>query len=129
MFRAFALPSKRERLVTVFGNPRRRKQALDDLNHADLWDPRYARPIDGWAASALEALRAAGAPATCHVISDSEDMDGREMVLEEAVEACEAFSFASIVCCIPGVLAFFWDEESTPRDRVLLYRPRERVAR
>ena len=56
MFRAFALPSKRERLVTIFGNPRRRRRALDDLNHSNLWDPRYARAIDGWEGSVLEEI-------------------------------------------------------------------------
>lgn len=126
MFRAFAKPSKRDRLVAMFGNPKRREQALDDLNHSDLWDPRYAQAVAS-NVCALDVLVAAGAPSTCHIISDSDELDGRDMPLEEAVEACENFDFASILCCIPGELAFFFDEAAAPRPRILLRRASERT--
>lgn len=121
MFRAFARTSKRDRLVAIFGNPKRRKQAVDDLNHSDLWDPRYEQPVAS-NVTALYVLRDAGAPLACHIISGADELDGRDMPLEEAVEACENFDFASILCCIPGELAFFFDEAAAPRPRILLRR-------
>lgn len=126
MFRAFAKASKRDRLVAIFGNPKRRAQALDDLNHSDLWDPRYAQTIPP-NVNALDVLVDAGAPSSCHIISGADELDGCDMPLEEAVEACENFDFASILCCIPGELAFFFDEAAAPRPRILLRRTPERV--
>jgi hypothetical protein len=99
--RTFVARAKRDRLLTLLGSPKRRKRALDELNHFDDWDARFAQPVDS-SADVLALLRKAGAPATCHVISDSAELDGRDMPLDEAVSACEAHSFASVLCCVPG---------------------------
>ena len=119
--RTFVVAAKRDRLLTLFGSSKRRKQALDTLNHFDDWDARFAQPVDS-SADVLALLRKAGAPSACHVMSDSPELDGRGMSLDEAVSACESCSFASILCCVPGALAFFFDELQAPRNRVLLRR-------
>ena len=36
--------------------------------------------------------------------------------------ANQAHSFASVLCCVPGTLAFFFDEVAAPRNRMLLRR-------
>lgn len=119
--RTFVVAAKRDRLLTLFGSPKRRKQARDSLNHFADWDARFAQPLDS-SADVLALLRKAGAPSECHVMSDSSELDGRDMPLDEAVSACEAYSFVSVLCCVPGKLAFFFDEVATPRNRVLLRR-------
>jgi hypothetical protein len=119
---AFVVPAKRDRLLTLFGSSKRRRQALDTLNHFAGWDERFAHPINS-PADVLTLLRKSGAPSECHVMSDSSELDGRDMPLEEAVSACEAHSFASVLCCVPGKLAFYFDEIAAPRNRVLLRRP------
>ena len=121
--RTFVVPAKRDRLVALFGSSKRRKQARDALNHFADWDARFAQPVDS-SADVLALLRKAGAPSECHVMSDSPELDGRDMPLDEAVSECEVYSFASILCCLPGELAFFFDEVAAPRNRVLLRRPR-----
>ena len=121
--RAFVVPAKRDRLLALFGSPRRRKQARDALNHFAGWDPRFAQDVHS-SADVIALLRKAGAPSECHVMSDSEELDNRDMPLAEAVSACEAFSFASVLGCVPGELAFFFDEVAAPRNRVLLRRTR-----
>ena len=108
--------------MTLFGRAKRRKQARDALNHFADWDARFAQPVDS-SADVLMLLREAGAPPTCHVMSDSPELDGREMPLDEAVSECEGYPFASVLCCVPGGLAFFFDEVAAPRNRVLLRRP------
>lgn len=121
--RAFVIAAKRDRLVSLFGSTKRRRQACDTLNHFDGWDERFAQRLDS-AADVLAVLRKAGAPSECHVISNSSEFDGRDMPLNEAVSACEGYPFASVLCCIPGQLAFFFDEVAAPRIRVLLRQPR-----
>ena len=74
----------------------------------------------------LQILRAAGAPDRCHVISDDKELDGRDMPLADAVDAATVYDFASILCCVPGELAFFFDESAAPRPMALLRRPRSR---
>ena len=120
--RTFVVAAKRDRLLTLFGSPKRRKQARDSLNHFAYWDARFAQPVDS-STEVLALLRKLGAPSECHVISDSPELDGRDMSLDEAVSACEGYSFASVLCCVPGKLAFFYDEIAGPRNRVLLRRP------
>ncbi len=120
--RTFVAAGRRSRLLTLFGSPKRRKQAPGELNHFADWDTRFAQPVDS-ATDVLSLLRKAGAPAHCHVISDSPELDGRDMPLDEAVSECESYSFASLLCCVPGELAFFFDETWAPRNRVLLRRP------
>src|SRR5262245_5592953 len=91
MLRAFVVPERRDRLLTLFGSPRRRKQARDALNHFADWDARFVQAVHS-SADVIALLRKAGAPSECHVISDSEELDSRDMPLAEAVSACEAFS-------------------------------------
>jgi hypothetical protein len=122
--RTFVVAAKRDRLLALFGNPKRRKLALDALNHFAGWDARFAQLVDS-SADVLALLRAAGASSECHVMSDSPELDGRDMPLDEAVRACEGHSFASVICCVPGKLAFFFDELRAPRNRVLLRRSGE----
>jgi hypothetical protein len=119
--RTFVAPWKRDRLLTLFGAPKRCKQACDALNHFADWDARFAQHVDS-STDVLTLLRKAGAPPQCHVISDSPELDARDIPLAEAVDACENHSFASVLCCVSGELAFFFDEVATPRTRVLLRR-------
>lgn len=121
--RAFAVPPRQDRLLFLLSHPKRRHEVLDSLNHFKYWDARFARPLDS-CADALCQLVEAGAPSECHIMSDQSDLDRRDMPLEEAIAACEDGHFASVLCCVPGFLAFFIDESAAPRSRVLLQRPR-----
>ena len=118
---AFVVAAKRDRFVALLGSRKRRRAFLDDLNHFSDWDERYAHPVPAHS-DITAVLREAGAPAECRVIADNTALDGRDMPLGDAVAASEEHSFASIICCIPGELAFYYGEVSTPRNRVLLQR-------
>ncbi|HEY2293382.1 MAG TPA: hypothetical protein VGM86_21990 [Thermoanaerobaculia bacterium] len=121
--RAFVVPSKRDRWLALFGSSKRRKQARAALNHFADWDPRYMQEL-GSSANVLVHLCEAGAPLGCHIVSDNPALDGRDLPLAEAVAAVEAYSFASVLCRLPGQLACFFDEMAAPRTRILLRRPR-----
>jgi hypothetical protein len=120
--RAFVTADKRERLLTLFASPKRRRQAIDSLNHFTAWDPRRVQKIES-SADVFSILRRMGAPTVCHVIADDAELDGSDLPLADAVMAAEACSFASILCGLPGQVAFFFDEIAAPRTRVLLRQP------
>src|SRR4051794_38061209 len=94
--RTFVVAAKKDRLLALFGSRKRRKRGLDALNHFADWDGRFTQPVDS-SAEVLALLRQAGAPSECHVMSDSSELDGRDMPLDEAVGACERHSFASVL--------------------------------
>ena len=119
--RAFVIASKRERLLSIFSSAKRRKNATELLNHFGDWDMRYARPISG-SGDVLAVLVEAGAGEECHVISDDPRLDGRTLNLVDAIDAAEIYPFATVLCCVPGKLAVFFDEASAPRNRLLLKR-------
>ena len=119
--RAFVLAVKRDRMLALLGNSKRRAAGRDALNHFDGWDPRYIKPLMP-TADVLLALRQSGAPAACHVISDDPSLDGHDLPLAEAVAAAERHLFASVLCCRPGSLAFYFDEIASPRRRIKLRR-------
>ena len=93
---------------------------LDRLNHWRDFDERYARLLPSNADVAAE-LRRRGAPATCYVLSDTAEIDGHTLKLEDAVSAAEAGGWGTILSCIAGKLAFFYDE--CGERRMVLERP------
>ena len=123
---AFVVSAKRDRLLGLLSSRKRRKQAVGSLNHFADWDSRYVHPLSP-SADILMALERVGAPKLCHVISDAPSIDGREMPLVDAIAAAEVFPFASLLCCVPGRVACFFDEAEAPRRRLLLCRARGRT--
>src|SRR5262245_1628066 len=97
--RAFVVAAKRDRLLTLLGSSKRRRKALDALNHFAGWDSRDTQAVKS--SDVLAVLQNAGAPSDCHVISDASDLDGRDMPLVDAVSACEAYSVASVLVVCP----------------------------
>lgn len=60
-------------------------------------------------------LRSQGAPAVCYALSDTPNLDGREMSAAEAVSAAEMGGWGTLISCVPGRLAYFCDELGTRR--------------
>jgi hypothetical protein len=52
-----------------------------------------------------------GAPDTCYVISEDDDLDGKEMPLAEALKTIIGRGIGTFLSCVPGRLAYFEDEE------------------
>ena len=113
--RAFVAPERRERWLMLLGNPKRRGKLLDELSHGTrFFDPRFATVVpNGKDCAAM--LRALGAPAACHVISERPEFDGRELPLDEVVLHAVGFDIGTLICCLPGTLACFLGEAGEPR--------------
>lgn len=125
--KAFVVPRKRDRMLSLLANPKRRRTALNALYHFRDLDDRFVLPLpprhhtpEGIA----DALRSYGAPDRCWVISTDGSLDAREMLLDEALAAIVGYGEGNLISCVPGKLAFF--EGEGPKDRCILRRaPRQ----
>jgi len=118
--RGFILAERRSRWLAMLRSPGRRRAFLDRLNHCGDLDERHARLLPS-NADVAGLLRARGAPRTCYVLSDHDEIDGRTMALDEALLAATAGGWGTILCCIPGRLGYYYDEQGARR--MLLERP------
>jgi hypothetical protein len=108
--RAFVVPRKRERYLTLLKSKRGRAKLLNGFNHFPGLDPRYATllPSNQQSDSSIESLlRRKGAPETCYVMSDNRDIDGREMLLSDALARTVGFCVGTFISCLPGKLGYF----------------------
>ncbi len=116
--RAFVVPARRGRWLEALADSSRRSAFLDRLNHCPDLDPRFVTPISS---GVVDLLRYRGAPSTCFVLSSSDELDGRELPLEQAIAEVERVGWGTIVSCVPGRLAYYYDE--CGERRLLLERP------
>lgn len=113
IIRTFFEPSKRERYLTLLSGRRRRK-TLDKLNHFAHLDRRFITELDS-KTDIASLLRQHEAPATCYVISDIPEIDGREMDLDDALAEAEDGEWSTIIGCLPGKLAYYRGEYGSVR--------------
>lgn len=125
--KAFVVRGRQERYLYLLENSKRRKKFTDELGHFRWFDPRFASPVPWKVDPALslwgkhlqgisnisKLLRSKGAGDTCWVISQRSCIDGQEMELDAAVEAVNSNGSGSILCCVPGKLAYFNGEEES----------------
>lgn len=109
----FVVPSWRTRFRESLDSPKRRKKLRSQLAHFAHLDPRFATGVPSSEQATLASkLRAKGAGDRCYLLSESSDLDGREMDLNDALaHVFGAGSYdATFVSCLPGRLAYFHDE-------------------
>ena len=111
---AFIIPAKRQRYKELLGNPRRRAKILNGLNHCSDFDPRYATEIPS-TTDVFALLRSRGAPEFCYIISDVKELDGKTMPLQQAIQEAEEHTWGTLIGCIPGRLAYYYDEDGLQR--------------
>jgi len=112
LVKAFVIPAKRNRLLFLLEHQqkKRRKVALNSLNHFRDLDYRFAHRIEPSKqnpADIEQLLRHKGAPTNCYVISDDWDIDGQFMPLKDALVAVVGYGFGTFLSCVPGKLAYF----------------------
>lgn len=121
--KAFIVRRKRDRMLFQLANPKRRRTGLDALYDFRDLDDRFVVPVPPHQQSPesiAKALRSYGAPDSCWVISTDDSLDGREMLLDEALAAVVGHREGNLISCVPGKLAFF--EGEGPEDRCILRR-------
>jgi len=114
LFEAFAVAAKRKRYVELLATKRGRDKILHSLDHFDDLDPLRCKRIaasDQTAIGVLKILKGLGAPLSCHLISSSRVLDGREMDLSDALTEVVGGGMGTFVSCISGRLAYFEGED------------------
>jgi len=114
MIGSFLGKDRRARWAMVFANAKGRRKFLDGLYHEKDIAPECVTPIphlERFPNNVYEKLKGLGAPDTCHIISARTAIDGKDLPLKEALKLAYDFGPGTIVCCIPGKLAYYLSEE------------------
>jgi hypothetical protein len=113
--RTFVITQKCDRYVEAVSNDKRRRKFIAELSHFGCFDSRWIVPIapssqnpDG----ILKMLTNRGAPETCKAISEVKKLDCQEINLEDALQQIIGYGMGTILCCIPGRLAYFESEDT-----------------
>lgn len=106
---AFILKEKKQRYREMLALPKTRSKIVDDLNHCRDIDERFATPIR-YFNEVIDELRKRGAPTNCHLISSINGLDGTDLPLAAALPLVEEGGWGTILSCIPGQLAYYYDE-------------------
>jgi hypothetical protein len=113
--RAFVVPTKRDRYVGFLSNEKRRREFVRGLAHFNDFDLRWIvriAPSSQNPDGIYAMLKAHGAPKTCHAISELTDLDGKEISLRDAIQDVIGRQMGTILCCLPGRLAYFENEDT-----------------
>jgi hypothetical protein len=112
---SFIIPERRERYLSILGNPKRRGKVLNRLNHAQDVNLSLAQQVPpGCIGESLAVLlEQIGACDKCHVIADASDVDGQTLPLREALWRASIHGFGVVLSCLPGRLCFYKPESPT----------------
>jgi hypothetical protein len=117
---AFVVKQKRDRYVERVSSPKRRKQFVADLAHFADFDSCFIVkiPPSSQSPAGIEAiLRERGAPDFCSAISEISAMDNTHILLTDALKRTVGYQMGTILCCIPGHLAYFENEDDLILER------------
>jgi hypothetical protein len=111
---AFVIKQKRDRYVEKLSSEKKRREFVKSLAHFADFDPRFIvsiAPSLQHAPSIESLLRAKGAPETCLAISEMKEIDSKFIPLADALKRTIGYQMGTILCCLPGRLAFFESED------------------
>jgi hypothetical protein len=111
---AFIATHRRERWRLSLGSPQRRHKFLDCLNHCRDFDPRYAQSLAS-NTDVRALLQSHGAGERCYVVSAAAEIDSQELPLSDAIAAAAQHGWGTILSCLPGRLAYYYDERGERR--------------
>ena len=108
--RAFIVPEKRDRYLSILASPRRRAKVLGELYHGLGTVAAWTNGIENRDHSpefVERLLKQKGAGTTCYLISPERDLDQQEMPLREALDRLILSDGVAVACCVPGRLAYY----------------------
>ena len=111
---AFVVKEKKQRYIEMLASPDKRGWFLDVLNHCRDFDERFIKKVR-MDVGVIDELRQRGAPNKCRVISDIKGIDGADLPLAAALPLVEEGGWGTILCCLPGRLAYYHDEWGSRR--------------
>jgi hypothetical protein len=94
--------------------PKRRKDITRTFCHFKHLDMSYAIRVPSTHRLTPELsklLKSRGAPDSCYAISEDDELDGKEVLLLDALALIRGRGIGTFLSCIPGKLAYFEDED------------------
>jgi hypothetical protein len=123
LVQTFVISTKRARYADFLSSPKRRSKFLQQLYHFADFDPavevQLDRPNDS-PDGLVKELRRRGAADDCYVISVDKNLDGKIQALEAVIHEVYGLAEGTIVCCVPGKLAYY--EGEAPKNHHILHR-------
>jgi hypothetical protein len=116
----FVLGDWRSRFRESLASGKRRDKLRSQLPHSSHLDPRFATLVpqqEQLGAALASRLREKGAGERCYLLSEDNELDGREFSLDDALtQVVDTDShLATFISCLPGRLAYFHGEEPDAR--------------
>jgi hypothetical protein len=111
---AFVRRSKRDRYREFLSNPGTRYKFTHQIAHFADFDPKYRLPVLSnrlFAENAAVELRKRHSPNIVFAISEDPAIDQKELPLVEALKRIVGRGMGTVLCCIPGRLAFVETED------------------
>ena len=106
---SFILKEKRNRWQTQLDDIQKRAAFINRLDHLHDLNEKYVtwlkRNVD-----IEQMLTYAGSPDQVYILSASQRIDGRLLQLTDAIDQTIRFGWGTVISCIPGRLAFYYDE-------------------
>jgi hypothetical protein len=115
LVRSFIIPARQDRYLELLAKPKRRKDITGTFCHFKHIDMRYAAPIPPrfrLAAGVLQLLKSKGAPELCCALSESDELDGKQISLADALNFIVGRGIGTFLSCVPEKLAYFEDEDN-----------------
>ena len=106
---AFIIKDKQEKYLQVLADPKRRHEILNRFNRILDFAPRFATLVPKELRAADKIVRLLNekeATQSYHVMAKSLATDGEDSPLREALTQVIAHDSGSVLCCLPGRLAF-----------------------
>jgi hypothetical protein len=112
---SFTLPHRQSRDLELLEKPKRRNDITRSLGHFKHLDPSYTvliAPCEQDVPEILRLLKAKGTPGMCYALSEDGALDGKELLLADALAEILGGGMGTFLSCIPGTPAYFEDEDS-----------------
>lgn len=116
--KSFVKKDKQKRLMAFAKDSKNRKKFTSGLAHTKDIEPQciHRIPADSHTAEKIEAiLKRNGASDECYVISEHTKFDRKQSDLLSVLTEVIGTGLCTVVCCIPGKLAYYEGEESGER--------------
>jgi hypothetical protein len=114
MILPFLREDRRARWKELFPRPKGRKKLLKALWNGDDLDRSLmlqVNPNERTVPILPSRLKTLGAPNFCHLISARSALDGRDIDLISALEMVLNLAPGTIICCVPGELAYYENDD------------------
>ncbi|HSH58785.1 MAG TPA: hypothetical protein VK988_03915 [Acidimicrobiales bacterium] len=116
--RAFVIPERRDRWLQGLRSRKQRTKITDRLPHCDDFEPRHMHRVpkgEQTPSGVFTELTRRGAPSVCHIISEDNDIDGKDLPLDDALADVVGRGYGTLLICLPGRLAYYESEEQYER--------------